>query len=105
MATQTKCELCGLEAKLTVHHLIPKVKCHHNLKDKEDDPENHLLICRPCHDSIHANFTENELRDFYSTKEKLLESEEIQKFIKWRRKHPNVNGSSKMSNKQKNKRY
>jgi 5-methylcytosine-specific restriction endonuclease McrA len=77
MKTNEKCSLCGLETQLTIHHLIPKVKCHHNLKNKEDDPTNHLLVCRACHDAIHANFSENELRDFYSTKQQLLDSEEI----------------------------
>ena len=72
-----KCELCGIETNLTLHHLIPKVKCH---------------------SQIHAMFSENELRDFFNTKEKLLENDNFNKFIKWRIKHPDFKGSSKMSN-------
>lgn len=94
-----KCELCGIETKLTKHHLCPKLKSK-SLKKQEDD-SNIAWICRPCHDCVHATYSESELRDSFNTIEKLLSTEEISKFVSWRRKHPNFSGSSKMSNKRK----
>jgi len=47
-------------------------------------------------------YSENELRDNYSTKEKLINSDEMSKFIKWRIKHIDEDVSpSKMSNRRK----
>ena len=95
------CELCGCVCECTKHHLVPKVRAKNKYKEIKEDPSNIIWICRSCHDQIHALFSENELRDLYNTKDKLLESEEMQKFIKWKKKHPDFNGHSKMSNKRK----
>ena len=92
------CSLCGAEEKLTKHHLIPQVRAKNKYKEVKDDPSNWLWICRSCHDQLHAVFTETQLRDNYNTKEKLLESDEMTKFIAWKRKHPGFKGHSKMSN-------
>ena len=94
-----KCELCGVEAKLQKHHLVPQRVCRSSKysKDLKTDESNFLWICNECHRQIHALYTEQELRDFYSTKEALLEAEELKKFIAWRQKHPAFSGSSKMS--------
>jgi len=93
-----KCELCGLECKLTLHHLIPQVKCHNKYKQMKNEDSNHIMICRQCHDNIHACYTENELRDGLSTLDSLRSDERIAKFSEWRRKHPDFDGHSKMSN-------
>ena len=94
----SKCELCECEAELTKHHLIPKVRAKNKYKDIRDDDSNIRMVCRQCHDAIHAAYTENELRDLYNTKEKLLGSEEVSKFVAWRKKHPDFKGHSKMEN-------
>lgn len=97
-----KCELCQCEIdKLTVHHLIPKSRIKNKYKDIKDDPSNWLWICRSCHDHIHATFSENELRDNYFSKELLLNNSEMQKFIKWKIKHPDFIGHAKMNKKRK----
>ena len=94
-----KCELCGCESDcLTRHHLIPQLKCKNKYKEMKNDDSNIIVICRQCHDQLHAEYSESELRDLYNTKEKILSSEKMQKFIAWRKKHPNFNGHSKMSN-------
>jgi len=100
------CELCGLELELTKHHLIPQrvSRSTKYSKDLKTDESNFLWICGECHGQIHALYTEQELRDFYSTKEALLASEKFGKFVKWRMKHPNFKGSSKMSNDKRAKR-
>ena len=96
--TNTKCQLCGCEVKLTKHHLIPKLKAKNKYKEIKEDPSNYIWICRSCHDSIHALYTETELRDKYSTLEALLQAPELAKFLTWKRKHPDFVGSSRMSN-------
>ena len=92
------CALCGTEKKLTRHHLIPKVRAKNKYKEIKEDPSNLLWICRSCHDQIHSLWDESTLRDLYNTKEKLLAAPEMQKFIAWKRKHPDFTGHSKMSN-------
>jgi hypothetical protein len=74
------CPLCGRELidgpSVNEHHLVPRtyrgrvtVRMH-----------------RICHNKIHSVFSEKELADYYHTPERLLENEEISKFVKWVRK-------------------
>ena len=94
------CETCGCVAPLTKHHLVPVHVCRtakHGKELKTDDA-NVVWICRTCHDFLHATWTDQELRDLYSTKEKLMAAPEFAKFVAWRRKHPEFKGSSKMGN-------
>lgn len=99
-----KCELCQCEIdKLTVHHLIPKSRAKNKYKEVKEDPSNLIWICRSCHDQIHSLWDESTLRDLYNTKEKLLAAPEMQKFIAWKRKHPDFTGHSKMSNQRKHR--
>ena len=93
------CELCGCNTDdISDHHLIPRLKCKNKYKELKNDKGNILKICRSCHDQIHALFSESELRDLYNTKEKILESAEMQKFINWKKKHPDFKGHAKMGN-------
>ena len=98
------CELCGVECHLTKHHLCPQLKCKNKYKEIKEDPSNLIWICDSCHGHIHATFSESELRDLYSTKEKLLEAPEIKKYLKWKEKHPDFKGHSKMSTERKRRR-
>lgn len=95
-----KCELCGLDThRLTKHHLVPQnvSRTRKHPKSLKNDEGNFLWVCEECHSRIHSEFSNQELRDLYSTKEGLMSSEQIQKYVEWRRKHPNFSGSSKMS--------
>lgn len=49
-AEEQVCATCGCKAPLTLHHLVPQVKCHNKYKEVKDDPRNHVMLCRPCHD-------------------------------------------------------
>ena len=60
------------------HHLIPESR-----GGKETIPLHDI-----CHSKIHHVFTEKELEKSYNTIEKLLEHEEIQRFVKWISKQP-----------------
>lgn len=96
---QEKCELCGFVGDLQKHHLVPQRTCRNKYKDMKDDPSNHIYICDVCHRTIHAYFTENELRDGLNTLEALRENDRFAAFLKWRAKHMDFNSNSaKMSN-------
>jgi len=95
-----KCQMCGCDCDLTAHHLIPRVKCHNKYKQIMNDDSNLIMICRQCHDHIHAAYDENYLRDNLSSLELLMADEKIKKFVDWRKKHPDFNGHAKMSNSQ-----
>ena len=60
------------------HHLVPKT-----FKGKDT-----ITLHRVCHRKIHATLSERELLHHYYTIERLLEHEEIQKFVKWVAKKP-----------------
>ena len=62
-----------IEGSFNEHHLIP-----HTFGGK-DKIELHII----CHDKLHHTFSEREMVNHYHTVERILENEEIQKFIKW----------------------
>ena len=99
-----KCELCGSDRNITKHHLIPQSQSRHKNKYLKTDEGNFLFVCEECHSQIHALFSNFELKNFYNTKEKLLEEQRMKKFVEWKIKHPDFNGSSKMSKERKNRR-
>lgn len=72
-----KCPLCSRKmikgASLDEHHLIPK-----SFKGKKK-----VLMHKICHRKIHSVFSERELLKYYNTIERILENEEVQKFVKW----------------------
>lgn len=74
------CPLCGRPmipgSSLNEHHLIPK---SYGGSEK-------FVIHKVCHSKIHSLFSEAELAFVYNSFEKLKESPDIQKFIKWIRK-------------------
>lgn len=62
------------------HHLIPLSKGGRNTET--------ILLHKVCHDKIHAVFSETELKRYYHTIPRLLEHEEIRKFVQWLRNKP-----------------
>ena len=85
---QPSCELCqrtGLE--LTRHHLIPR-KRHRRRSaqvrfDREEMHTRIAMLCRPCHSTVHATLSEQELEQSFNTIESLAEHPEIAKFVGW----------------------
>jgi 5-methylcytosine-specific restriction endonuclease McrA len=95
-AVAPPCELCGRTTQpLTGHHLIPRT-LHGNKKVKEAFDRAILkktaAVCRPCHDQMHALFTEKELGWQYNTVEKLKAHPEVRKWIEWVSKRPHWRG-------------
>ena len=79
------CPICGRELgnpdSISKHHLIPKSQ---GGKDSEL-----ILIHNICHQKIHSVFSIKELKAEFNTVKKLVEHEEMRKFIKWvAKKHP-----------------
>jgi len=77
---ESPCSLCKRElgARTSEHHMIPKC-----LGGKGTTTLHEI-----CHSKIHRTFSNKELKNYYHTPERLLEHEEIQKFIKWVAKRP-----------------
>ncbi len=86
------CELCGCEPAHNFHHLIPRT-LHSNKWFKKrytrEQMRAGLWLCKSCHHAIHDLIpSEKELGRHYNTKEKLLEHEQIARYVEWqRRKH------------------
>ncbi len=82
------CELCGRQASLTFHHLIPR-RVHRRLRfikryGKQEMHSRGLEICRLCHNGIHDLIPDElELAEKYNTKELLLTHAGVVKHIAW----------------------
>lgn len=79
------CPLCGREIPPELesrHHLVPK------LKGGKTTAENIVVLHRPCHDKIHAVFTEAQLARNYASIDALLTDPDISKFAAWITKRP-----------------
>jgi hypothetical protein len=77
------CPLCSREMlddgiSTDLHHWIPKSK-------KGSDVSR---IHKICHNKIHSLWTENELRDYYNTPERILSHPDMKKFVKWLKRKP-----------------
>lgn len=84
------CELCEREVERTTkHHLIPRT-VHRNkwFKKNYTKEQMHTTVdlCKPCHREIHRQVPEKEMARGYNSLEKLKNQENIQKFLKWRKK-------------------
>jgi hypothetical protein len=89
-----RCALCGRAGlELTLHHLIPRTR-HKNKRNKrtftrEEVRRRTCRLCRPCHKTVHAVFTEKQLERTYNTLEALRDAPAIGEFVQWvRRQKP-----------------
>lgn len=78
----TTCALCRRSipheripdpAVVQEHHLIPENRAESPTVD----------LCRPCHEQIHALFTNEELRESYDTIEALRNAHRLEEYIEW----------------------
>jgi len=58
---------------LQEHHLIPE--------NRAESPT--ITLCRPCHEQVHATFTNEELREEYHTVETLREADRLSGYLSW----------------------
>ena len=81
MLSITKCPICQRELgeiNVDEHHLLPKT-----FKGRET-----VLLHKICHKTIHSLIRTRELFTYYYTVERILEREDIQKFVAWIKNKP-----------------
>ena len=61
----------------------PQVVQTHHLRPEERTTSPTVVLCRPCHDQIHATFTNEELRESYDTIEALREADRLAEYLAW----------------------
>ena len=95
-----KCPICNRELPPGKH-----INDHHHLIPKTFKGTEKITIHRICHRKLHSVFTEREMLKYYHTVERLLEHEEIKKFVKWvSKKDPKYYSGSKETKGRKSKR-
>jgi hypothetical protein len=93
MTQSKRCELCGREVSLlTRHHLIPRTR-HANKRNKREFDRTEVKkriawFCRPCHNHIHALFSEKVLEREFNTLDLLASHPEVVRFVTWIQKKP-----------------
>lgn len=85
---QSACELCRRSGvKLTKHHLIPRKRhrrrsCQERF-DREEMTTRIAMLCQPCHSTVHAHLSEQELEASFNTVQALAQHPDIEKFVAW----------------------
>ncbi len=94
-AAPPACELCGRSGlKLTRHHLIPRSRHKKPRTRRTHDRSRQELneavawLCTPCHKTVHATLSEQELAEAYYTIEALRSHPDLQRFARWCAKQP-----------------
>lgn len=78
----TTCELC--RRTILVERLDdPQVVQEHHLRPEERETSPTVTLCRPCHDQIHATFTNEELRADYDTLAALRGADRLADYLDW----------------------
>ena len=76
------CKLC--RRRIPVEKLTdPGVIQRHHLQPERRETSPVVELCRPCHDQIHAVFTNEELRESYDTAAKLRDADRIDGYLSW----------------------
>ena len=78
----TTCALCHRVVP-TERISDPQVLQKHHLRPEERATSPTVLLCRPCHDQIHAVFTNAELRSDYATIEALRSADRLHGYLEW----------------------
>ncbi|MFC7325933.1 hypothetical protein ACFQMF_15300 [Halorubrum rutilum] len=76
----------------------PQVVQEHHLRPEERATSPTVLLCRPCHDQIHAQFANTELRDTYDSIESLRSADRLTGYIDWIRGTDKLNINVTTSN-------
>lgn len=83
------CALCGREAPLTFHHLIPR-KMHRRPRFRRRYDKQTLGagidLCRPCHRGLHRLYDEMTLAERLNTLERLKADEAVARHVAWVRR-------------------
>jgi hypothetical protein len=80
------CSFCGRQVdRHEDHHLIPRMKHNKRMKRLHTKVELKQKVhsCIPCHDHLHALFTEKELAEIYNTVATLMAHPDMRNFVSW----------------------
>lgn len=61
----------------------PQAVQEHHLRPEERATSPTVMLCRPCHEQIHAVFSNRELRKDYDTAAKLRGAERLERYLDW----------------------
>ncbi len=61
----------------------PQVVREHHLRPEERARSPTVMVCRPCHDRIHAVFTDEEHREAYDTADALRGADRVEDYLGW----------------------
>jgi 5-methylcytosine-specific restriction protein A len=61
----------------------PQVVQEHHLRPEERADSPTVMLCRPCHEQIHALFTNDELREDHDTIDALRSADRLQAYLDW----------------------
>jgi 5-methylcytosine-specific restriction endonuclease McrA len=84
--THGQCQLCGKQTLLTFHHLIPRAmhrKTRFKKRYSREELNQGVMVCRHCHNGIHALHSEKHLAEQLNTLEALLDDPAIKKHAAW----------------------
>jgi 5-methylcytosine-specific restriction protein A len=78
----TTCALCG---RVVPDERIddPQVIQEHHLRPERRAESPTVTLCRPCHEQIHAVFTNEELRAEYDTIDALRAADRLSAYLSW----------------------
>jgi len=71
-----ECALCrrhGPDLPTERHHLVPENRAESPVAE----------VCPPCHEQLHALFTNEELRESYDTVAALREADRMRSYLSW----------------------
>ena len=78
----TTCSLC--RRVITDEEIAdPQVVQEHHLRPEERATSPTVLLCRPCHEQLHAVFTNAELRADYDTIGALRAADRLEAYLEW----------------------
>ena len=61
----------------------PQAVQEHHLRPEERATSPTVTLCRPCHDQVHAVFTNAELRAEYDTVAALRDADRLSEYVEW----------------------
>lgn len=74
---------CALCRRRFEGSLPPQAIQEHHLRPEERAESPTVTLCRPCHDQVHALFSNAELRESYDDIESLRAADRLQAYLDW----------------------
>ena len=82
----------------------PQVVQEHHLRPERRAESPTVMLCRPCHDQIHAVFTNEELREEFDTVDALQSADRLRGYLDWIRQTEKLDIDVRTSNRVRDRR-